>query len=66
MDTQNLDYLMQQFKKPSSSHLKTFPRNVIKVTMLEGPHYQDAHPLSGPVDLSDTAGGGLLSNIQGF
>lgn len=66
IDTRNLDHLMQQIKKPSESHLHTFPQNVVKVTMSEGPHSQEVFPLRGPVDLSDTAGGGLLSNIQGF
>ncbi|CZR40255.1 uncharacterized protein FPRO_05155 [Fusarium proliferatum ET1] len=66
IDTRNLDHLMQQIKKPSESHLHTFPQNVVKVTMSEGPHCQEVFPLRGPVDLSDTAGGGLLSNIQGF
>ncbi|VTT63924.1 unnamed protein product [Fusarium fujikuroi] len=66
IDTRNLEHLMQQIKKPPESHLHTFPQNVVKVTMSEGPHCQEVFPLRGPFDLSDTAGGGLLSNIRGF
>ncbi|KAF5530405.1 hypothetical protein FNAPI_13565 [Fusarium napiforme] len=66
IDTRNLDHLMQQFKAPFESHVHAFPQHVVKVTMCQGPHCQETFPLAGPVDLSNTAGGGLLSNIQGF
>ncbi|KAF5659108.1 hypothetical protein FCIRC_12629 [Fusarium circinatum] len=61
--TQGVEHLMQQFRKPHSSHLHAFPQNVVRVIMREGPNSQDARPQTGPIDLSDTAGGGLLSNI---
>ncbi|EWG44447.1 hypothetical protein FVEG_15658 [Fusarium verticillioides 7600] len=66
IDTRNLDHLVQQFKAPFESHMHAFPQHVVRVTMCQGPHCQETFPLAGPVDLSTTAGGGLLSNIQGF